>query len=90
MKMKEKRENLYRTCRQFYDKVGIVGLNFRLVSRLVSYRFTAFVTSVNYYVASLGVGKRPYRAKNSAAVVCSVAGIDIDVKRAEAEWAMIS
>jgi hypothetical protein len=60
------------------------------VRRFVSDGFTALFATVNDYITALGVGKRSYRAKYSAAVILAVAGVDINVKRAKAEWAVVT
>ena len=58
--------------------------------RLVSdYRATS-VTAVYYDISLLGVGLCLDGAENTAAGVGSVAGVDINVERAEAEGAMIA
>lgn len=41
-------------------------------------------------ISLLGVGESLNRAENTATVVGSVAGVDVNVKRAEAEGAVIS
>ena len=71
-------------------KLHIVGLYLCLVCRLVSYRLAAFFAAVDDNIAALGVGKRSYRAKYSAATVLSVTGVYINVERAKAEGAMIA
>ena len=70
--------------------IGVIGLNLCFVCRLVSYNCAAPVTAVNYDIAALGVGLCLNRAEYSAAGVCSVAGIYVNVQRTEAEWAMIT
>ena len=63
-------------------KVHIVGLNLSLVRSLVTDGGAAFIALMYDDISLLRVGLSAYRAKNSAAIVCSVAGIYIDVKRA--------
>ena len=83
---------------QYSDRSGgeldyqahIVGLCLCLVRRLVSDGRAALVTTVNDYIAALGIGKRAYRAKYSAAIILSVTGVYINVERAKAEGAMIA
>ena len=70
-------------------QIVIVGL-VALKSSLVSNGLTAFVASVNDDKALLGVGKSLNGSKNSLALVGSVAGIYINVKRAETEGTMVS
>ena len=57
---------------------------------LVSHGGAAFVASVDDNVAALGIRLCLYGAQDSAAIIGSVSGIDINVERAEAKRAMIS
>lgn len=78
-------------CRgELDDEIHIVGLNLRLVCRLVSDGLAAFFTAVNDDIALLRVGKRAYGTENAAALVGSVAGVYIDVQGGETEGAVIS
>ena len=63
------------------DQIHIVGLDFRLVSGLVSDRLAAFFTAVNYDISLLRVGHSTNRAEYSATLVGSVAGVYINVER---------
>ena len=81
---------LRKTCGKSYQKVVVIRLYLCLVRRLVSYRLAAFVTAVNYDITLFGVGSGLYRAQNAAAIVCSVTGVYINVKRAEAKRTVIS
>jgi len=56
---------------------------------LVTYGFAAFIASMNDDKSLFGVRKSLNRAENPAAVVSSVAGVNIYVERAKAEWTMI-
>ena len=58
--------------------------------RLVSYYCSASVTSVNDYVALLGIGLGLDRTEDSATVVGPVSGVDINVQGAKAEGTVIS
>ena len=60
------------------------------MSRLVAYDFATLVTAVNYDVAALRIGQGTDRAEYSAALVCSVTGIYIHVKRAKAERTVVA
>ena len=85
-----KSEGLVQTCGELDDKAGIVGLDFRLVRRLVpDYRAT-FVALMDYYVALFRVGLGFYGAKDSATGVGSVAGVNIYVQRAQTKRAVIT
>jgi len=64
---------------KLYEKVGVVGLSFCVVRRLVSYNRAASFAPVDYDKSLFGVGKRLNRAKNSSAIVCSVTGVYINV-----------
>ena len=75
---------------QLDNKIKIVGLDLCLVRRLVSDGLSAFLASVDYDVSLLCIRLRSCRAENSEAGICSVAGVYINVQRAEAEGAMIA
>jgi hypothetical protein len=60
------------------------------VGGLVSYHRAASIASVDNYVSLFRIGLGADRAENSAAIVCSVAGVYINVKGTKAERAMIS
>ena len=76
--------------RESYYKVKIVRLILSLVRRLVAYGSTAPFAAVNDYITALGVGLRLYGAQNSAALVCPVSRIYVNVQRAKAEWAVVA
>ena len=78
------------TCRQLDDKVGIIGLYFCLVRRLVSDDGSALLALMDNDVTPLWVGLRFDRAKYAAAWVGSVAGVYINMQRAQAKGAMIA
>jgi hypothetical protein len=67
------------SCRQLNDKRGIVRLNFRFVSRLISYYGATLVASVNDYVTLFRIGFGFDRTKNPSAIICSVTRIYIHV-----------
>ena len=77
-------------CRKTDNKIGIIGLNLCLVGSLVSNYRAASVASVDDHVSLFRIGLGSDRAENTAAIVCSVAGIYINVKGTKAERAMIS
>lgn len=81
---------LIQACGQSDDEGGVVGLDLCLVGGLVADGCAATVTSVYDDVALLGVGLGLHGAENSAAGVCPVAGVDVNVERAKAERAMIA
>ena len=72
------------------NKVKVVGLNPCLVSGAISYHGAAFLASVNYYIASLGIRLGACGAKYTAACICSVTWVNIHVERAKAKGAVIS
>jgi len=96
--MLEKRDALRRFCsylvgnarRQLYNKLGVVGLDFCLVRCLVAHERAASVASVRDDISALRVGLCFDGAENTAARVRSVARIYVHVKRAEAEWTVVS
>ena len=77
-------------CRKLYYQIKIVSLNLCLVSGSVPDNSTAPFTSVNNYIATLWIRLGAGGTKYSAAGVCPVSGIYINVKRAKAKRAMIS
>ena len=72
---------LINTRCQLDNQIHIVGLDFCLVRRLVAHLSAAPLASVDYDKSALCVGQSPYRTENAAALVLSVAGIYINVKR---------
>ena len=76
--------------RQLYDLADIVGLDRRLVRRLVSADSAAFAAFAYDDIPLFRVGKRAYRLKETSAIRCAVPGIYINMKRKKAERAMIS
>ena len=76
--------------RQFDDKIEIVGLDLCLVSRLVANGGAATLTAVKNDISALGIGHRTCRTEYSAAGICTVAGVYINVERAKAERTVIS
>ena len=79
-----------RACGKLYDKICVVGLNLCLVRRLASYDLAALFTAVDDDVAALRIGQCSYGAQSAKALVCSVAGIDVDVYGVEAKRAVIA
>ena len=75
---------------KLYEKVGIVGLDFCLVGGFIADGCAASIASVNDDVSLFGVGLCPYRAEYSAAIVCPVTRIYINVKRAKAKRTVIA
>ena len=71
------------------EKVVVVGL-ISLHSRLVAHHRAAFFATVKDNEALFGVGKGLNGAKNSQAIVCSVPGIYVNMKRAKAEGAVVA
>ena len=69
-------------CGELDDEVGVVGLDLCLVCGLVADYRTAPVASVDDDISLFGIRLRPYRAQDSAAVVCSVTRIYIHVQGA--------
>ena len=78
------------TRSKLYQKLAVVGLYFCLVCRFVAHGSTAPFASVNNNKSAFGVGKCLHGAQNSAAIVGSVTGIYINVKRAKAKRTVIS
>jgi len=70
---------LNRACGQLYQKVGIIRLNLCFVGSLVAHDLAAFFAFVHYYIAPFCIGERSYGAENSAAGICSVPRIYVNV-----------
>lgn len=86
---KSVRFTLIKSCGQSYQEVVIVGL-LSLKGGLVAYCFAAFVTAMNNDISLFRVGQGLYGTENALTVVCSVAGIDVNVQRAKAKRTVIS
>ena len=67
-------------CCELDYKIGVVGLYLCLMCGFVPYRSAASVTSVDDYVAALGVGERLHGAQNAAAGIRSVTGVYVHVE----------
>jgi len=78
------------SCGKSYDKIDVVGLAFCFMSGAVSYHAPTLIASVDDDISALGIRLGAYGAKYSAAGVCPVAGVYVNVQRAKAEWAVIT
>ena len=78
------------TCCEADNQAHIVGLDLRLVSSLVSHRPAASITAVGDNISALGVGLSLDGTENSAAVVGSVTGVNIDVQAPQAKRTMVA
>ena len=77
-------------CRQADNQVGVIGLDLGFVSGFVARDLAATVTAVYEYITAFGVGNGADGAQNAAAGILTVAGVDVHVKRAKAEGAMVA
>lgn len=77
-------------CCQADYEIGVVRLNGCLVGSTVANNGTALVAPVDNDIAALWVGLCLDGAEDAAAAVCSVAGVDIHVQRAETEGAVVA
>ena len=75
---------------QFYNKLKVVGLNRRLVRRLVSFYLAAFCAAVNDNKALFGGGLNADRLHFALALRGSVTGVHVEVKRPKAKGAVIA
>ena len=76
--------------RQTDEKRAIVGLNLCVICGAVASKLTAFGATVGDHVAVTGIGLGSNGLHRTAASVCTVAGIDVNVERPEAERAVIA
>ncbi len=60
------------------------------MSRTAAADSAAFFTFMDNYKTSPCVGFNAYGAHGAAALVCPVAGIDVNVKRPQAFWTMVA
>ena len=64
---------------ELYYKLYIVGLYLGVMGGAATTDLAALGTTVNYNVALFGIGLGAYRLKQTAAFVCTVAGIHVNV-----------
>ena len=76
--------------RKLDEQVGVIGLDFCLVSRFVTDNRAATVALMDDDISLFGVGQGLDRAQDTAAIVCSVTGIYVNVQGAETEGAVIA
>ena len=81
---------LSEACCKLYKKLAVIGLNLRILSSTVSYNSAAPLAPVYDDKAAARVGQRLYGAKYSAAGVCAISRIYINVQRAQAEGTVVS
>ena len=72
------------------EQVRVVRLNLCLVRGFTADDGTAFFALVEDDEAAACIGLDPDRAKQSAAGICTVAGVDVNVQGTEAEGTVIS
>ncbi len=58
--------------------------------RTVASQIAAFVAFVGYYVTLLRIGCAGYRHKQASAIRCTVAGVYVDMHRAQTPGAMVA
>ena len=78
------------TCGELDEQVGIIGLDLSVVCRLVADGGTAFFAAMDKNKSALRVGESLDRSEKTAAIVCPVPGIHVNVKGAKAERAMVT
>jgi hypothetical protein len=66
-------------CSKLDYKIEIVGLNFCLVGGFVSYDLSALFTAMQYDITSLCIGLSSARSEDSAAGICSVSRVYVNV-----------
>ena len=75
---------------EFYQKVDIVGLDFRGVSGLIADGRAAFIAFIDDDISLFRVGENLNGAEDSAAVVGAVAGVYIYMNRTKASGAVVA
>lgn len=77
-------------CGKSNKFIDIVRLIFSLVSSLVSLDLAALCTAVDDDITLLGIGNTADRLHGSAALVCAVAGVDVNVQRPQTYGAVVT
>ena len=77
-------------CGESYKLVDIIRLIFSLVSSLVTLYLAALCTAVDDDITLLGIGNTADRLHGSAALVCAVAGVDVNVQRPQTYGAVVT
>ena len=72
------------------QQLDAVGLYLRLVRGAVAVKLAAFGATVNDHVPLFGVGLYAHGLHLTAALVCAVARIDINVQRPQTKRAMVA
>ena len=82
--------SVYIACRKTYKQRTVIVLCFCIERGAVSADLSAFLAAVYDYKSVLCVGLGAYGAHQSAALVCSVAWVYINVERAKAKGTVVS
>ena len=91
----KRRENIQLSQRIFSrgecdDQIKVVGLYLSLVRGAATRDAAAFFTAMHKHVAALGVGLGADGAQGTAALVCSVTGIYVNVQRIKTKGAVVA
>lgn len=78
------------SCRELDDEREVVGLDGSVGCRSVSLYLAASCATVDYHISALGVKLDADRLHRCAALVCSVAGIYVNVQGPEAKRTMVA
>lgn len=78
------------TCCELNEQINVIGLNFGFVRRAIASDLAAFIALVDDDIALFRIGLYANGAKNAAAGVGAIAGVDIHVQGTEALGAVIA
>ena len=78
------------SCGEANKEGAVIGLNLCVIGCAVPAKLTAFCAAVGNDVAVAGIGLGADGLHLTAAFVCAVTGVDVNVERPEAEGAVVS
>ena len=78
------------SCGEADEEGAVIGLDLCVIGGSVAAELAAFGTAVGNDVAVAGIGLGADGLHLTSAAVCTVAGVDVNVERPEAEGAVVS
>ena len=79
-----------RACGQLDEQIDVIRLHLGRICGFVAHRSAAFFAAVDDDIPLLRIRQDLYRLQKTKAIVCPVAGIDVDMDGAETLRAMIA